>query len=518
MIFIFGDFFTYMKHLISGNTEALAKFRELKAMYRTFKPSKRRYLTKEKEVTELFLSRIFALYKSISVFRSILESTIFSFDEKKAALFLNYYIESFLPEEIRYKKEKYLKEEMLKKMQESDNPNAFMKQIEGDFNMFRKFFISSNMPKVETEYFLLYRINSLATFNFELFFSKFDPTYKIAEGKPPSYNIVSGKEVLNELKDLYFLLAQLPKRVDLTSSFKKLFSRISDMDEKRISKDSNSAVDEIYKYMGAELSPALILTMVRYIEENPKLKIPLEQKDTSILEKYRNDLTEWFGRNKDFVLQKYSEDSLQSDINALLGKTPLMPIEGYTPEFVKLLTTGNNDVITGIQGMRITKTFIMELYERKMKDIINVLVIEGFFLEKDFQTELSDCFFEVNELKNFCHDAEMNLANGSSNSMKTLEVLLGARSKNDNKIKMNIEIVNQKIMGYSRKVSISIYKLGTKLFEILKDYKSNKPLKIQNIKKIKEDRNKQYISKLANTYTSIVNYIKLIKNFVKVDK
>lgn len=512
----FGDFFTYLKHLIAGDNEAIIKMKKLKNIYKNFRPSKYRFVTKERVVTNLFLQKVYNVYKILNLFKPIFESTIFSPDEKRADIYLNYYIESFLPEELRTKRDKFLRDSMLAKINQATNPGKVMKSLEGEFRLYKGQFTRVNMPQIESEYLLLYRLNSLSTFNFELFFSKFDMEFDRNLGTPPTYNPVNGNELVSDIKDLYFLIGTLPKKVDLTGSFKKLLSRNPEVEvDKKQVKLLQQELNNLFKIILNELTPPLLLNMARYVNSDPALKIGVELRSFSILEKYRKDIEERFMKNREFVLEKYSAQSLQSDIKALFKNVKLLPIDGYSDEIMDQLSNKGADALTGIQGLRITKTFIFELYEKRMKEYINMLILEGFFNEKEYQKEFSDIFFKANELLNFYVENEKSIVSSGSNSLNSLNKLIS--SDNVNKMKITVGIINEKIVNCNKRCAEVYYKLGVKLYEILSDYKQAKPQKVSNIKQIKSGQNKEFITKLAGSYSELSKYIKLIKNFVVFD-
>jgi hypothetical protein len=77
-----------------------------------------------------------------------------------------------------------------------------------------------------------------------------------------------------------------------------------------------------------------------------------------------------------------------------------------------------------------------------------------------------------------------------------------------------VDAINEKIILSNRKCAEIFYNLAVKIYEVLQDYKLPKPVRIQNIKQIKSGNNKEYIGKLANAYSDIARYIKIIKSFI----
>ena len=90
-------------------------------------------------------------------------------------------------------------------------------------------------------------------------------------------------------------------------------------------------------------------------------------------------------KNKDFILEKFSEKSLQQDVLTLFKGKQLLKLEGFTDDLTKLLHDNNFDSISGIQAFKITKTFILELYEPAIKDIINTVIWKAFSVKKNIR-------------------------------------------------------------------------------------------------------------------------------------
>lgn len=516
---MFGDLIVYIKYLLSGDTSSLLKIKELKSLYKTFRQSKYRYLTKDKKITNLFLQRVDAFKITLEDIKSILDTTLFDNDEKKKQLYLNYFIESTLPQEIRNKREKFTKDSMWKKVLESDNPNKALKEIEDEFIFYKNFINKNNLPRIEQEYYLLYKLNLLTTFNFDQFFAKFNPDFSGAK-KSENLASVKGDEVLSELKDLYFLVASMPPKVDLTNAFTRI---IRNPDQgKTIAKKLQASVDKIYKMIGDELSSQVLLNMCKYISEDPRLKIKIDFKETSILDKYKKEMQERFNKNKDFILEKYSEKSLQNDIKSLLGDIELLQIAGVTGELNNLMDQNNIDPISGIHALRLTKTFILKIYEEKIREVVNSIIVDGFFIEKDYQSQFSNDFFAVNELKEYILGIEENLANSPKVSFNYLgNVLRSLSSKTTNtnitKASYLIEQLNERIKNVNEKCASLFYKLGVNIYKIITDYKQQKPKYISNIKVIKGSQNREFMGQLVNAYNDIAKYIKIIRNFITLE-
>lgn len=514
-----NDFFTYLTHFLKGDTEFIAKNNELKLIYKVFKTSKYKYITKDRAITALFLNKMYNLFQNIFICFELLDNTLFNRDNDKKKLYQKYYIESFFTEDDLTRKNKFDKDAMMKKITESDNPNKVIMNIENDFTEFKKRITTQNFPMIETEYNFLYAIYHITTFNFESFFSKFDPSFSIKNAKQPVFTSISGSEILNDIKDMYYITATLPKKMNVIQSITKLARREKGEYAESYAKRFQEAIDAIYKIIQAELNQDIFLNMARYIDQNPRLKMRLSDEKIPILENYRKEISDTFNKTKDLIAHQYSEKSLQKDIKELFQDKMLLQVEGFGDELVALIEKKNAGDINGIQGLRITKTFINEVYEKNYKELLNTFILEGFFVDKEFQKAFSDAYFRLNEIKKYFDESERSLATGTGNSFKSLVLLLsGNGTGNDKKIKMTSDVINERVVMIIQKSIETFYTFGKVLFIALNEYRTAKPEKITNIKELKGSNNKEFISSIANFYNLIAKYNKLMKNFVKIEK
>ena len=177
------------------------------------------------------------------------------------------------------------------------------------------------------------------------------------------------------------------------------------------------------------------------------------------------------------------------DVHILFKGKNLLNFEGYTDELSKTLQDNNFESISGIQAVRITKTFIIEIYESTIKEIINTLILEAFFDEKEEQKDFSNIFFTANELKDYILGFEESLSTSNKNSFIFLENLLRSYNLNNatsqTRILNLIDLLNQKLKYANEKSAETLFKLATVIYKVIQDYKSEKPSYIINIKNIK---------------------------------
>ena len=510
--------FDYLKNLLSGNTTELAKLSELNNIFKMFKNSKYKYILKEKIITELFLTKLISLSKELALLAHEFESTIFSREETKANVYLEHLINSYLPNEVASKKIKFTAETMWEKVAEAADFQKEMKSIEDDFNIYKSYFQKSRIPKFEQEYALLSKLHNLATFSFNAVFLKFDVKYSAKSGLPPIYRPILGANIVADLKDLYFLVASLPPKLDLNAALTTVFSRQNEETAKETTKITMNAINNVYKIIADDLSIDKLLGLCRYIDGEPKLKIPLDTKPVSVLEKLKKEMSDKFNKNKEAIARKYTAQSQGKDIKELFKGKQLQELDGFRKEVVEIISEKDLPQINGIQGLRITKTLLNTVIEGELKSSINSLLIEGFFVEKDFQNDFSERFFNTIELFESFKEFENTICVSGQVSLKLLHSMLTLSSSNETKIVRTIESINDKILNFNKKCLETMYIFTGRLHVILQDYQTAIPSKISNIKTLKGQQNKEFMSVIISGYNDFVKYCKIMKNMTKSEE
>ncbi len=510
--------FTYLQYLFSGNSGELVKLTELNNIFKMFKSSKYKYILKDKIITDLFLSKMVALSKELNALLVTFESTIFAREEAKANIYLGYLIDSYLPKEIADKKIRFTAEAMWEKVAETADFQKEMRNIEDDFNLYKSYFVKAKIPKFDQEYMLLYKLYNLSTFNFKSLFFAFDTKYSPKSGLPPIYHPISGIDIIADLKDLYFLIASLPQKHDLTIAFNTIFSRQNEETARENSKMTINSINNVYKLISDELSLDKLLALCRYIEEDPKLKIQIEMKYVSILDKFKKEMVDRFNKNKELITRKYSVESQGKDIKELFKGASLMEIDGYRKEIAELISDRDLMPLNGIQAMRITKTFINNVIAGELKATINSLLIEGFFVEKEFQNDFSERFFNTLELVDSFKEFEDSITTSGQTSLKNLYSMLTLSSSSESKLSRAIEGINDKIFHFNKKCLDVMYNFASKLFLILQDYQTSPPARISNIKTLKGQQNKEFMAVIISGYNDSVKYCKIMKNLTKSEE
>lgn len=512
------NLFSYIMFLFNRNGDA-SKNKDLKLILKKLTAKKCKYLSKDRILQQPFANKFFSLYEQTQPLKDFFDKTLFNKDESRRKLFMYSYIDSFLTEESRKKKDNFEKNLIAKRLCESSEPQKTMDSIEHDFAEFKKNYERENMPEVEREYNFFYQLYQLTSFDFESLFIKMNLSFNPNAPQLPVLKNCDATRMSDDLKDFYYIIAAL-KRIPENSnnSIEKLIGRYSNENAKGLAGKIKDSINEIFKLLQSDLSLEVILLMIRYIDSDPYLKIKVTPEYVTIIESYRRELGNMFLKTKQEALNIFNNESIQNEISNLFKNVQLERIPDYTDELIVNLDAHNLE-LRGMKALNVTKTFI-KVYEETYREQINVFLVNGLFNDKEFQRDFSDAYFRVNELKNENLSTEREITNNSENSLTTLESLMSTSTNavTEKKLKMVVAEINMIVNMHLRHCFSSVHSFAGKMEEVLNDYKSQSPGKISNIRSIKGSNTKDFISSMVEMYSMMVKYLKLLKKIIPADE
>lgn len=509
------NLFNYILTLFNRNNENALKNKDLKLILKKLTDKKHKYISKDKILLQPFANKMFSLYEQTLPLKDFFDKTLFNKDETRRKLFLHFYIDSFLPEELKKKKDSFEKKLIAKRLCESSNPQKTLELIEHDFADFKKNYEHESMPGVESEYNFFYQLYHLVNFDFESLFIKMDLSFNPNIPQVPVLKSCDATRISDDLKDFYYIIVAL-KRISENSnnSIEKLIDRYSNENAKNAAGKIKNSINTIFKLIQSDLSIEIILCMIRYIDSNPYLKIKVSIENIAILDAYRKEIGNSFAKTKEEALDIFNNESIQNEISNLFKNVQLERIQNYTDELIIHLDEYNLE-LHGMQALNVTKTFI-KVYDETYREQINIFFINGLFNDKEFQRDFSDTYFRMNELKDENLTIEEEITTNSENSLTTLESLLSTlvSSVTEKKIKMITAEINVIVNTHLRHCFSCVHSFASKMEEILNDYKSQAPKKISNIRSIKGSGTRDFISSMIEMYSMMVKYLKLLKRII----
>ncbi|MFA6508531.1 MAG: hypothetical protein WCT14_20705, partial [Treponemataceae bacterium] len=119
-----------------------------------------------------------------------------------------------------------------------------------------------------------------------------------------------------------------------------------------------------------------------------------ELREYEVQDDFRKILTENliadYATKRRIMSDRIAEDRLEGMRSAVFGDAPLLPLEGYSPEFSSLLIKANLSAFESIRPMSVIKSFLAAFYLPSLRPALTKAIVELDFRDIEFRTALSD--------------------------------------------------------------------------------------------------------------------------------
>jgi len=325
------------------------------------------------------------------------------------------------------------------------------------------------------------RINFLPIM--QLFDSNFIPgdmTYT------PSYSEVPIEKVGNALEDIYFQLYGLRITTGIANAVIALAQMVA---------GGNLSPDRQEYYMGAIKRLAYTVTKVLPVERL-KLLIQYAKGDEnyeprvsnykgSPKQEFANMITETFMADEKRIRAELQEAQIENELSSLFGGSELLTIGAYNNEQNEILRMNSQLSFKYIFPLRILKTFVKVYLPDNVRNLLNDLVIEGFFISANYKKNFSDTVYSCMGIDEVIQDFEDSFGQDQKNSIAVLQSYMKDSHKDKDFYKKMENMVNQinvEAKDIVQKQCSNLLSLYKAIGELLEDSKRPSGEIIENLK------------------------------------
>jgi hypothetical protein len=218
------------------------------------------------------------------------------------------------------------------------------------------------------------------------------------------------------------------------------------------------------------------------------------------------------------VKERHRDEAASSIITQLFGDGSAARLKNYNETKNDQLADLGLPLFGYAKPLNYTKAFTTDRYNGFIRNIVNELIIAGAFNNKTILNNLSNNYYALNNLIKKIDDFDDDLdIDGSSGStfhrfIQSVNKDKGARSI----LVKTIDKLNKKARLLITEEVVNIKEMAFIIKKILDEYKSQAPTIVYNIKKIRSNKNKEFIQDLVNTYKSIYLFLKLMGSYISL--
>jgi len=250
--------------------------------------------------------------------------------------------------------------------------------------------------KINYLYANLLGIERLSEYNFYSVLRKFGEGYSAFNNNVPLFGNVAAYEVRFDLKKLESLIFS----IDLTASIEtpleimiNFYKNItSDENEEDLQTFADNDIEKLIESILGLIHEEKLSNLIRLSSGNPYHVPTLKIRQVNIIDKFRIQLIKRYIPHCQTILHQIEMDELKRQIDALFGNTPLSSLEFYNETTNKKLINFDLPVFSNCRYMQILKTYTERLFNAVIKPSLNIIVVDGNFIDNTLYKKLSNFF------------------------------------------------------------------------------------------------------------------------------
>ena len=220
--------------------------------------------------------------------------------------------------------------------------------------------------------------------------------------------------------------------------------------------------------------------------------------------------------NRDKYLKDIQEEKVSKILVKLFGSDEFETLKNYTKAAKENLYKKGARSFNYTEPLNYLKKFIMEIYNRYIRDTINKLLVEGDFVQKEFNRECSAAFIDCNSLMDDIRRFDEELMSDEQVGGRIQKILPAIMRDQKMLVMLNKEI--DEIDDTAAKIIEQGLSAFAAVLNVCKtiviEYKNNGTDILSNIKGISGQDNKEYIEKIVKAYNDTQAIYALLKFMV----
>jgi hypothetical protein len=508
------DFFS---SLLSGNSEAYKKQRELKRIQKEIRQHKPLvYKQSTGQLLPQLAGTLFTFLQYLKPLKELIYKTLLNENDRLSDMYKDYLIEVRLQDEFQLKKQSFTYDKIRERLLFTVSLKTESEILSKEFADFLKLFSGTEFSNFDAEFSSLERFIALCRHDFIRLLMYFDPDASLSRKYKPSFSACIGHHANQELMDLYLVFAELNLNEGIEKNLVFLLKRVKE----HTTHDDELKIKKIIEAMGnihrTSFSPEMLLNLLRVINADPTLTVKTDTSTKTFLEVYKSKLSSRFQMDMEKVTRECNEREILADLTNLFGAAELLETEGYGEDLAKMLQAESFNSFTHIKPLSIVKSFTVLHFEKRIQETVKRIVINGFFEQKEFRERFINLFHSCQG----AHEAvtrfeEALAAPGEVSISKIRKYLVDYKNGKSVGYALNklIETINNMALKIIEENTNLFYSFQGVISEIIKDSKQRAPQLISNIKVIGGDKNQEFTGNLADALKKLELFTSIMKNF-----
>ncbi len=449
----------------------------------------------------------------------LFQKTLICEDPRLAERFRQHLAIARLPEALARRLPEFNLQAMRQRTLASASPIKELDKLDQEFEQVLEAFSAPQFYSFDLDFMALDRLASLCRHDLGALFKHFEPGFDPAQkGRKPSFQPVQGKKALKELLDLYFILAgiQLSEGVEanLFALLERLERERSGVAHERV----RTVLGRLGKLLERELSPELLATLIRVIQDDPDSSPRVVSEELACLQVIKADLSSAYRKERERLQREINENTIGGDLKTLFGGADPLEVPGYGEALSAQLAARGYDSFARVKPLAILKSFMLAHFEKSLRDPLKRLLVEGTFASKMIDLRFNNTFYACEGLGARLRQLEESLQSGSL-AIEKLGKFLQMHDQGKPVaplVAKTVETIEQDVRKLVEEGCAYFYNLNLLVSDLLEDARQKAPALITNFKEIAGRPNKDFLAGIASAHLNLQLFIKIMRNFTEI--
>ncbi|MCQ2596957.1 MAG: DUF5312 domain-containing protein [Treponema sp.] len=338
----------------------------------------------------------------------------------------------------------------------------------------------------------------------------------------PKYVEVPIEKVGNALEDIYYQASGLRITTGIANAVIALATLRSGgnlSDERR--EYFLSAIKKVAYTLNRILSVDRLKLLIQYEKHNEEYEPAVASYKGSPKQDFANLMAETFIADEKRIKSELQDAQIERELSSLFNGIPLMGSGSYNSEENEILRANSSLSFKYIFPFRILKTFVNVYLSNPVKNLLNDLVIEGFFVNPTYKKSFSDTVYSCLGIEEIIQNFEDSFGPDKPNSIAVLQGYIKDSHKDKDfykKMEQMVHQINEEAKDIIQRQCANLVSLYKLVGELLEDSKRPSGEIIENLKvTMMSSRHREDSSFLEQTYGTWRIFFDIMKNYVIIN-
>lgn len=514
----FSQLKEFFESIFGGSSpEARQKqeLRKIETELRNFQPA----IYKARQLLPNFAEVFKILQENLIPLEKIFRQTIDSEDIKIREKYYNLLIQTGFSDKSKEILENSSYENRKRDFFSLENQKKISESQRKNFDVLLKELNSGSFSAIEQTLQNLEVLSDICKFSYTSLLREFDKSYNPNAIEQDSVFVATPIEVLEQyLQDFYFLTAHFK----ISASLGRAISALSFANAKGdVSEQSQNMilghVRKIATILNKYFSPAMLKKLICVARSDAMYEPKASINQGNIIFNYSSQLKKQFENDTQRIEVEIKDEHIEKETANLFEGFTMQSLAGYSQENGNVFFRSGAGSFLWTTPLQILKSFVSIFIDEKVINLLNNLVVEGFFNNPQYKSDFSSIVFTCSECEARLQEFEKSFDRGNKNDIALMTGYLHDSHKDPNFMKslaQMINAVNNEVKTLIQQEVSYLFQLHKKLADLLPDARKTSPEHIENSRVLfTSPRNKDSFEFLETTFPRWNIFLDIMRNY-----